>query len=109
MGADGTARVGHLTLNPRGSAGVDLGHLDVCPVRGEQGRYRRADAVAATGDDRNPAVQQSIPVGDGRHTRRPRAHSGGAYARQYASRFTIPVKAAGSADAAGTIRERTDG
>ena len=53
-----------------GPFGVDLGDLDERAVLGEQPGDGAADAVAAAGDDGDLAVEQPVPVVDGRDVRR---------------------------------------
>ncbi len=66
MAADGSARLVDLVADAVGTFPVDFSDLDERSVLGEQSGDARADAVAAAGDDRDPAVEKPTPVVDTR-------------------------------------------
>jgi len=79
MTAQRSARTRHVVADPVRAHPIDFGDLDECAVLGEQARDACADSVASAGDDRDPSVEQPIPVGDLRDAIVTR-HSVGPYA-----------------------------
>ncbi len=66
VAADRSTRAGDFVVDAVRALPIDLGDLDERAVLGEQPGDARADAVAAAGDHRDPAVEQPVPVVDGR-------------------------------------------